>query len=192
MSKDKNRVCPVERAGHLDTRTRRWIQNPRKILKPHVKEGMTVLDVGCGPGFFTVEMARMVGDSGRVIAVDLQEGMLQIVRDKVKGSELEERITLKKCEENTIAVTEEVDFVLLFYVVHEIPDKDKLFKEVEEILSEQGKVLIVEPPFHVSRSAFAETISKANEAGLSDSKGPRMFFCKTRILEKPRSRRSKV
>ena len=44
---------------------------------------MTALDVGCGPGFFTLDMARLVGESGQVIAADLQEGMLQIVRDKI-------------------------------------------------------------------------------------------------------------
>jgi ubiquinone/menaquinone biosynthesis C-methylase UbiE len=69
-------VCPVERAGSLDSKIRRWLQNPQKILVPYVREEMTVLDIGCGPGLFSVEMARMVGKSGRVIAVDLQEGML--------------------------------------------------------------------------------------------------------------------
>jgi len=46
-----NRVCPVERAGVLDHRIRRWLQDPQKILRPYVEEGMTVLDIGCGPGF---------------------------------------------------------------------------------------------------------------------------------------------
>ena len=55
------RVCPVEKADRLDTRIRRWLQNPQKILKPYIKEGMTVLDFGCGPGFFSVDMAQMVG-----------------------------------------------------------------------------------------------------------------------------------
>ncbi|MCP4372916.1 MAG: SAM-dependent methyltransferase, partial [Deltaproteobacteria bacterium] len=61
MSNRNNRICPVERAGSLDSRIRRWLQNPQKILKPYIKEGMTVLDVGCGPGFFSIDMAQMVG-----------------------------------------------------------------------------------------------------------------------------------
>ena len=70
-------VCPAALAGSLDNRIRRWFQNPQKILSPYIKEGMTVLDIGCGPGFFSVEIAHLVGKTGRVIAADLQEGMLQ-------------------------------------------------------------------------------------------------------------------
>ena len=72
----KSKVCSVESAGALDIQLRKLIQNPGKILKPFIKEGMTVMDLGCGPGFFTIEMARMVGKNGNVTAVDLQEGML--------------------------------------------------------------------------------------------------------------------
>ena len=50
MSDRSENVCPVERAGGLDNRLRRWVHNPHKILGPYVKEGMTVMDVGCGPG----------------------------------------------------------------------------------------------------------------------------------------------
>ena len=84
MSNRNNRVCPVERAGSLDNRVRKWLQNPKKILEPYITEGMIVLDVGCGPGFFSIDMAQMVGNSGRVIASDLQEGMLQKVRNKIE------------------------------------------------------------------------------------------------------------
>ena len=70
MDNDNNRVCPVELANSLDSKIRRWIQNPRRILAPYIKEGMTVLDVGCGPGFFSVEMAKMVGNKGKVIAAE--------------------------------------------------------------------------------------------------------------------------
>ncbi|NTV47311.1 MAG: class I SAM-dependent methyltransferase, partial [Chlorobiales bacterium] len=123
MNNGRQRVCPVERAGSLDSRIRRWLQDPKKILSPYVKDGMTVLDVGCGPGFFSTGMAQLVGKSGRVIAADLQEGMLQKIRDKISGTELEDRITLHKCEETRIGVSEPVDFVLLFYMVHEVPNK---------------------------------------------------------------------
>ncbi len=57
----KSKVCSVELAGGLDNKFRRFLQNPQKILKPYLKEGMTVLDLGCGPGFFTIEIAKMIG-----------------------------------------------------------------------------------------------------------------------------------
>ena len=184
MSDRNKRVCPVERAGSLDSRIRRWLQNPQKILRPYIKEGMAVLDVGCGPGFFSVDMAQMVGKSGRVIASDLQEGMLQKVRDKIKGTELEERITLHKCEENKIGLSEHVDFVLLFYMVHEVPNKEEFFHEIGTILNPNGQVLMVEPPFHVSKSAFEKTVRKARDIGFADVEGPSVLFSKTVILKK--------
>ena len=184
MNNRNNRVCPVERAGSLDNRIRRWLQNPQKILGPYIKEGMTVLDMGCGPGFFSIDMAQMVGNSGRVIASDLQEGMLQKLRDKIKGTELDKRITLHKCEENKIGVSDEIDFVLLFYIVHEVPNKEALFNEIGTILKPNGQVLIVEPPFHVSKSAFEETIKKARNAGFILVERPKVLFSKTAILKK--------
>ncbi len=184
MSDRNKRVCPVERAGSLDNRMRRWLQNPQKILEPYIEEGMTVLDLGCGPGFFSIDMAQMVGKYGRVIAADLQEGMLQKLRDKIQGTELEERITLHKCEENKIGVSEEIDFVLAFYVVHEVPNQEEFFNEIAVILKPKGQVLVVEPPFHVSKSAFEETIRKARNAGFTLVERPKVLLSKTAVLKK--------
>ncbi len=184
MTATHNRVCPVEKAGSLDSRFRRWLQNPRKILKPYINEAMTVLDLGCGPGLFSIEMARMVGESGRVIASDLQAGMLAKLKAKIQGTELEPRITLHRCEEDKIGLSEKVDFVLAFYVVHEIVDQQKLFKELESILRPAGHVLVIEPPFHVSKAAFQKTIRKARGAGFVPDEGPKVLFSKTVILKK--------
>ena len=70
------RVCPSWLAFVLNNPLRKLLQNPEKILKGLVQEGQTAVDLGCGPGFFTLPLARMVGESGRVIAVDLQSKML--------------------------------------------------------------------------------------------------------------------
>jgi len=184
MNNRNNRICPVERAGGLDIRIRRWVQNPKKILKHYIKEGMTILELGCGPGFFTIDIAQMVGNSGQVIAVDLQEGMLQKVRNKIKKTEFKERIILHRCDENKIGISEHVDFVLLFYMVHEVRDKKSLFDEIESILKPNGQVLIVEPPFHVSKKAFEDTLKKANDVGLTVIERPKIFLNKTAILKK--------
>jgi ubiquinone/menaquinone biosynthesis C-methylase UbiE len=184
MTDAKNRVCPVERAGKLDNRFRRWLHNPRKILGPHLKEGMTVLDVGCGPGFFTIDIAHLVGKSGRVIAADLQEGMLKKLRDKIQGTELEARVFPHQCQKDRIGVTEPVDFVLAFYMVHEVPDQGQFFKEIAAILKPGGQVLVVEPPFHVSRRAFEETIGIAQKTGFLVGERPKVFFGRAALLRK--------
>jgi ubiquinone/menaquinone biosynthesis C-methylase UbiE len=184
VSDGNKRICPVERAGSLDNRIRRWLQNPQKILGPYIEEGMTVLDLGCGPGFFSIDMAQMVGKSGRVIASDLQEGMLQKLSDKIQGTELEGRITLHKCEENTIGAPGNVDFVLAFYMIHEVPNQEEFFSEIGSILKPNGQVFIVEPPFHVSKTAFEETIKKTRNAGFTAIERPKVLFSKTVILKK--------
>ncbi len=184
MNNRNNRVCPVEIAGFLDNKIRRWLQNPQIILGPYIEEGMTALDLGCGPGFFSIDMAKIVGKSGRVIASDLQEGMLEKLRDKIKGTELEERITLHNCEENKIGVLEKVDFILAFYMVHEVPDQDEFFNEIESLLKPDGQIFIVEPPFHVSKSAFEETIRKVRNAGFTLVEKPKVLFSKTAVLKK--------
>jgi ubiquinone/menaquinone biosynthesis C-methylase UbiE len=159
MENERNRVCPVELADSLDGRIRRWLQNPRRILSPFVKEGMTVLDVGCGPGFFSVELARLVGRNGKVVSADLQDGMLEKLRNKIRGTELEERITLVKCGKEEINVSEKIDFGLAFYMVHEVPSQEDFFNEIKSILKPNGQVFIVEPPFHTSKTAF-EVLSR--------------------------------
>ena len=179
----KNRVCPVEKAGSLDSRMRRWVQNPAKILGPYVRAGMTALDVGCGPGFFSIDMAEMVGESGRIIAADLQEGMLEKLKEKIKETELEGRIRLHKCQEEKIGVSESVDFVLLCYVVHEIKNQEEFFNEIVTILRPEGQVLIVEPPFRVSKTEFEESVRKARGAGLKEVGRPKVFLSKTAVLK---------
>ena len=97
---------------------------------------MTVLDVGCGPGFFSIELARMVGRTGRVFSADLQDGMLQKLGRKVRGTELEDRINLVRCEGDKINVSEEIDFGLAFWMVHEVPDKESFFRQLKAISNE--------------------------------------------------------
>jgi len=183
MGDDKNRVCPVELAGSLDNKIRRWLQNPQKILKPYIKEGMTALDIGCGPGFFTIDIARLVGITGKVIAADMQDGMLQKVDQKIRGSELEKIITLHKCGQDKIGLSEKVDFILTFYMVHEVPGKESFFKELKSILNDNGQYLLVEPKFfHVSKKAFEETLSIAENIGFRVIKKPEIFGSWTALL----------
>lgn len=184
MSDKNHRICPVEDSGKLDSRIRGWFQSPRKILAPHIQDGMTALDVGCGPGFFSIEMTRLVGPSGRVIAADLQDGMLEKVANKVRGTALADRITLHQCQDDKIGVSEMVDFVLAFYVVHELPDQEQFFTEMHAITSPGGRVLIGEPPFHVSKKAFGQTTQKAKYAGFDLMERPNVFFSQTMLLQK--------
>jgi ubiquinone/menaquinone biosynthesis C-methylase UbiE len=177
-------LCPVALAGMLDNRFRRWLQDPVPILRPYLREGLTALDLGCGPGFFTVEMARMVGPGGRVIACDLQPGMLARLGRKIAGSALAPRITLHRSGERQIGWPGQADFILAFYVIHEIADQQSLFTELGSILQPGGRLLMVEPLLHVPARAFARTLALAEAAGFRHDIGPRIVFSRTAVLSR--------
>jgi ubiquinone/menaquinone biosynthesis C-methylase UbiE len=183
MNNERNRVCPVELANSLDSKVRSWVQNPKKILRPYIKEGMTVLDIGCGPGFFSVAIADMVGKNGKVIAADMQEGMLQKLYIKIAGTQLEERIKLHKSQQHRIGLSEKVDFILAFYMIHEVPSTELFLTELKDILNEGGKFLIVEPKlFHVSKKDFAATLGKAKRTGFKVVDQPKFTMSHAALL----------
>jgi len=185
LSKNKrHRVCPLEKASRLEGRFRRLIHNPKKILSKHVKEGMAVLDFGCGPGFFSVEAAKMVGESGKVISVDLQQSMLNKLTYKIKGSELEDRIKLHKCEADSIGIKVSVDFFLAFYVIHEVMNKRKLFEQIITLLKPNGTIYIAEPMFRVTKNEFEDTIKMAKNIGFKVLSKPKILLSRSVVLKK--------
>jgi len=181
---EKNKICSVERAGALDLRFRKLLQNPQKILKPYIKEGTTVLDVGCGPGYFTIEMAKMLGSSGKVFAADLQDGMLEIVKKKVANTSLQSIIELHKCQNDKIGLTKEFDFILVFYMLHEVPNQTIFLKELHSLLKPDGKILIVEPKFHVSKNNFNNSMNTLKNIGFTIIEEPSIFFSRAVIISK--------
>jgi ubiquinone/menaquinone biosynthesis C-methylase UbiE len=168
----------------LDNPIRRLLQDPKKILHGHIRPGMTVIDIGCGPGDFTRVMAAMAGRSGHVIAIDLQDAMLRHAQRKCSGGTGGARITWHQCHPDAIGITTAADFALSFYMVHEVPDQDRLFGEVFRCLNHGGRYLIVEPVFHVEESAFAQMLETAQRAGFIVREQPPMRLSRAVLLEK--------
>jgi ubiquinone/menaquinone biosynthesis C-methylase UbiE len=128
-------------------------------------------------------MAKMVGENGKVIAVDIQDEMLQIVRQKAAKEGLESRIITLKSEPKRIGIAEKVDFALAFYMVHEMPDVEAFLKEIAIILKPNGELLIVEPMLHVSASSFKKTLEAARLAGLKQTSGPTIRFSRSMLFQ---------
>jgi len=124
----------------------------------------------------------MVGESGKVIAVDIQEEMLEILRKKAAQHGLESIIVTHKSDPDRIGISEKVDFALAFYMVHELPNAETFLKEIVSILKPKGKLLVVEPMFHVSATAFEKTIEVALQAGLSPISEPKISFSRSKLL----------
>jgi ubiquinone/menaquinone biosynthesis C-methylase UbiE len=180
---ESGRICPVEISGGLDNFFRRWIQNPTRILKPYLNPGYKVLDFGCGPGFFTIDIAQLVGETGTVYAADLQEGMLEKVRKKVNKTQMHNRIKIHKCEESGISLNDTVDFILAFYMIHEVVNQGKIFQEFKQLLNPQGKVLIIEPDFHVSKNDFNNMISRLEKTNFKIIERPKISFSRSILLQ---------
>jgi ubiquinone/menaquinone biosynthesis C-methylase UbiE len=180
---DSSRICSWKIAFALDNPIRRLIHNPKKILGGYIEPGQTVLDLGCGPGTFSLAMAKMVGESGKVIAVDVQEEMLQLVREKAAQQGLESRIVTHKSDLDRIGISEMVDFALAFYMVHEVTNAEAFLKEIVSVLKPKGKLLIVEPKMHVSATAFEKTIEVARHAGLSPISEPKIRFSRSKLFQ---------
>ena len=162
-------VCSYRHSFSLDNFLRKLIQSPKRIVGPYIEEGDTVIDLGCGPGFFTVPIAEMVGDTGRVVAVDLQEEMLTIVTEKLFDTHLANRVTMHQCDKHALNLDPllKADFILAYYMVHETPDQGEFFREVKGHLKPEGKVLVVEPPFHVNRRKFTQMKQRAEAVGFA-------------------------
>ena len=159
-------VCNWWIAYTFDNPLRRLIHNPSKVLGSYVKKGMTVMDLGCGMGHFSIGMARLVGSTGRVIAVDLQQKMLNVLERRVHRAGLSDRISPHLCRANDIGIKEPVDFILAFWMVHEVPDPNEFFQQLKALLTAEGKILIAEPKMHVSANDLERTLDIAQSCGL--------------------------
>ena len=184
MANNSSDICSYQRAWALDIWIRKYIHNPYKIVGEYIKEGQTVLDLGCGPGFFSLAMAKMVGENGRVISVDIQEEMLQKLRDKSERSGLGSRIVPHKAQPDKIGILEMVNFALAFYMIHEVPNKRSFLSEVASHLKPDGRFLIVEPKFHVSKPDFDSNLKVAQSAGLKQIYEPKILFSRAALLIK--------
>ena len=180
----KTRVCTWWKAYTFDNCLRRLIHKPEKILGDYVKQGMTVLDIGCGMGVFSIGMARMVGERGRVLAVDLQSKMLDITMKRAGHAGVSDRISPHLCKVDDIGVHEEVDFALTFWMVHEVPDKSKFFKQLHSILRPSAKYLLVEPKMHTSKSEFEVIVNHCKDAGFDMIDRPAIKMSRTALFEK--------
>ncbi len=179
---DKKRICRVGHAGALDSGLRRLLQNPKRILKPYLGGGMAALDLGCGPGYFTFEIARLVGPGGKVTAADLQDGMLEIMKNKIHSAGFS-NIKLHKCGEDKTGLSEKFDFILVFYMLHEVPDQPAFLQEIKSLLKEGGHALVAEPDFRVSKEGFQKSVSLMEKAGLRIVKRPSIFLSRAVVVK---------
>jgi 2-polyprenyl-3-methyl-5-hydroxy-6-metoxy-1,4-benzoquinol methylase len=176
-------VCPWWLAYTFDNRLRGLLHPPRKLLGPYVSPGMTVLDVGCGMGFFSLALARLVGERGTVIAADLQDEMLKVTAARAARAGIADRIRTHRCAPDDVGLAARVDFAVAFWMVHEVPDAAAFFRQVAGCLAPGGKMLVAEPRLHVGERRFREIVRAADGAGLRPRGSPPVRVSRSVLLE---------
>jgi ubiquinone/menaquinone biosynthesis C-methylase UbiE len=165
-------TCPWWLGYTFDNPLRRALHDPERILSGLVRQGQAVVDIGCGLGYFSLAMARMVGPRGRVIALDLQAEMLVRARARARRRGVDGVIDFRRCAPDDLGLSDLVDFVLAFWMLHEVRDLAGLLAQVRSVLGPTGRLLVVEPKVHVPAARFATTVAEIEQSGFATASGP--------------------
>ena len=126
-------VCPSWLCFIFDNPLRKMFQNPYNILSPYIRPGQTVVDIGSGKGYFTIPMCKLTGREGKVIAADIQERMLRDLQRRAFKAGLAANLTANLCKPDDFCLDVKADFILAFWMVHEVPERLHFFMNVKEI-----------------------------------------------------------
>ena len=119
-------------------------------------------------GYFTLPLARMVGETGQVIAIDIQPEMIAATAKRSLRAGLFDRIEMRLGESDRLKIEDlggKVDFAAAIHMVHETSNPGRFFSEVWKTLKNEGRLLVIEPKGHVSLKEFDKTIAAAKEIG---------------------------
>lgn len=109
-----------------------------------VKRGMTVCDMGCGNGFYSLQLAKMVGETGTVLAVDIQPEMLKLLRERMEGQGIENVTPILGSLHNPHLPRGQVDLILLVDVYHEFSHPAHMLKAMLDSLAPGGQIVLLE------------------------------------------------
>ena len=182
-----HRICPWWLGYLLISPLRRLFQDPVAIVKPYIREGMTILEPGPGMGFFTLELARLAGASGRVVAVDVQPRMIAKLKRRLAKAGLLERTDARLVSPDSLGLQDlegKVDFVLAMAMVHEMPSSERFFAEVAQAMKPGATLLLAEPSGHVKKDAFEAELRDAAAAGLEVTDRPVIRSSQAALLKK--------
>ena len=158
------RACPYSLAGALEVPGRRLVAAPERVLDAiGVRAGETVLEIGPGTGFYSIEAARRVGARGRLICLDVQPEMLQHTRRRLRASSIEaDFVQADACALPLRSAS--IDHVLLITVLGEIPDRPAALAEIGRVLHPGGHLSVAEQfpdPDFVTRRTLRRQLSAA-------------------------------
>ncbi len=175
-------VCPWWLCFTFDNPLRKLLHNPEAILSPYIQPGNSVIDVGAGMGYFSIPMAKLVGPAGHVTAIDIQIRMLSALAKRAQKRGVSERITTHLASPGSLDHHSKADFVLAFWMVHEVPDHGRFLTEISNLLKPDGLFLLVEPIVHVPKKSFLQTLKTAEDVRFFVKENPRIRISHSALL----------
>ena len=158
-------LCPWWFTWTFDNPLRRWLHDPVTLMEPHVVPGSRIADVGCGMGHFTVALAQLAGPAGRVQAIDRQPRQLRVVERRCRRAGVADRVTCVEATADSLGLVAPVDFVLAFWMVHEVDDQARFFEQLKAATEPGARVLVAEPMFHVPLEVVEAELARARQHG---------------------------
>jgi len=189
-SEQGHHVCPWWAGYIFDNWLRRRIHPPEQILGAYVSKGMTVVDFGCGFSHFCLGMARLVGDAGEVIAVDLQQKALNKTMARARKASSDKIIHPLCCGANSVGLNKEVDFILASNSLHETPDPGATLREFLAALKPGCLLYLMEPTTHLEPERFEAEVEMAKAVGFVQVDRPKVRKEMCALLQKPASQES--
>lgn len=186
-------VCPWWVGYLLASPLRRLVEDPVKLLKPYVSRGMTVLDLGCAMGYFSIPAARLVGPQGRVVCVDVQERMIRALDRRARRKGLGDVIETRRCTQQDLGIGDLhgcADVAVAFHVVHETRSPDEFIAQCYEALRPGGKLLLVEPLAHVSAENRAKLFALPLVEGFTSGEDVAVRRSQGKVFQKPKGSRA--
>ena len=175
-------VCPWWLCFTFDNPLRKLLHNPEAILGPYIQPGNNVIDVGAGMGYFSIPMTKLVGPAGHVTAIDIQTKMLSALGTKAQRRGVSERITTHLASPGSLDHHTKADFILAFWMVHEISDQRRFLTETYNLLKPDGLFLLVEPIVHVPKKSFLQTLERAEDIGFFIKGNPNIRISHSALL----------
>ena len=175
-------VCPWWLCFTFDNPLRKLLHNPEAILGPYIQPGNNVIDVGAGMGYFSIPMTKLVGPAGHVTAIDIQTKMLSALGRKAQRRGVSERITTHLASPGSLDHHTKADFILAFWMVHEISDQRRFLTETYNLLKPDGLFLLVEPIVHVPKKSFLQTLERAEDIGFFIKGNPNIRISHSALL----------
>ncbi len=182
--KEKTYYVPEWFADTFDYRIRRFFMNPEKIVSPHLAQGDTALDIGCGMGFFSIAMAKLVGPGGKIYAVDIQQTVLDGVARRARKRGIENRIVTVLTDPYRFEIDDMLDFAVGSWIMHELPDQPAFLEKLSGIMRPGARFLVMEPKFHVTEREFLELTELIRNHGFAISGNPRIAWSRSILFEK--------